>query len=184
MTGHGDARVGWPWCGDVPSGGEIRGSAIATVDGDGMVALVWDRAEATCTIVSRPLLDGIVDERNRLIAEVERLRGAREATVQAIEDAVADLDIDDLAAYDVERIARVACAQFRVGEVERLRIIETASIGAHALLADAEAEVERLRGLLAEALDAWTDAHQCALGFSHIASPDRIAEIRREADLT
>lgn len=54
-------------------------------------------------------------------AEVERLRGVREATVQAVEDAVTELDIEDLAAYDVERVARVACAAFRVDEVERLR---------------------------------------------------------------
>lgn len=161
--------------------GEFADAAV--VEQDGRVVVSWPYGRGR--VVAEPeVVEGWAEGINTLRAEVERLRGAREATVQAIEDAVTDLNIDDLAAYDVERIARVACAQFRVGEVERLRIIETASIGAHALLADAEAEVERLRGLLAEALDAWTDAHQCALGFSHIASPDRIAEIRREADLT
>ncbi|HET7386876.1 MAG TPA: hypothetical protein VFJ19_09475 [Nocardioidaceae bacterium] len=37
-----------------------------------------------------------------------------------------------------------------LAEVERLRVVEVASIGAHALLEDAEAEVQRLRAALNE----------------------------------
>ena len=45
------------------------------------------------------------------------------------------------------------------------------------------AERDRLRGLLAEAIDGWGDAHTAAVGYSHLGTPDRIAEIRREAGL-
>jgi hypothetical protein len=46
-----------------------------------------------------------------------------------------------------------------------------------------DAEIEWLRGLLAEALDEWSSAHTAAIGYSHAAAPERIAEIRREAGL-
>lgn len=93
--------------------------------------------------------------------------------------------MNDLTPEGLEALARNgALEQLRQAraEIERLRIIETASIGAHALLADAEAEVERLRGLLAEALDAIPcpkqgDPEGCYCRDQHVD----VDRIRREA---
>jgi len=63
----------------------------------------------------------LIQQLDEMTAEAERLCGARQATVQAIEDGIAALDIERLAAYDIERVARVVGAAFRIEEVERLR---------------------------------------------------------------
>lgn len=80
--------LGWPWCGD-PGASRPTGEAIATQHLDGSITLAWEPQDARSTIVSRDVLDAVVDERNRLVreladtraildgsgAEVERLRG-------------------------------------------------------------------------------------------------------------
>lgn len=63
-------------------------------------------------------------QRDRQGAEVARLRGTREATITAIEDGIAALDIDGLTAYDAERIARVVGAVFRIDGMQRLAALE------------------------------------------------------------
>jgi hypothetical protein len=64
-----------------------------------------------------------------LVAEAERLRGTREATVTAIGDGIAALDVEHLTAYDAERVARVVGAAFRIDEVERLRHLLATALG-------------------------------------------------------
>lgn len=113
-----------------------------------------DQAVADCARNVQALIEE-QDARGRAVAalaeeeaEVERLRGAREATVAAIEDGIAALDIEGLLAYDVGRIARVVGGVFRLDEVDRLS----------AELAEERAEIERLRGLVAAA-DEFGDRH-------------------------
>lgn len=165
-----EPRLGWPWCGDIPTGGEIRGDVIATVHhDDGRVTVAWDRPDATCTIVGRDVLDGIVEERNRLI----RANRKHEQRAELQRQRVAELEAerDDLAATDdvlrTDLALRDAEVAGLTAEMERLRIVETASIGAHALLADAEEEVERLRGLLAD-----DEAHVTRLADALITARD------------
>lgn len=127
-------------------------------------------------IQARDELISQVDERN---AEVERLRGQREATVTAIEDGIAALDIEHLTAYDAERVARVVGGVFRVDEAKRLRaelaavkadpVARRAEDGtvtvdwpegarscliARELLDEMVAGANRLRNLVGEAIDA------------------------------
>jgi len=116
-----------------------------------------------CRLLARTLQAANADlarQLDEMTAEAERLCGAREATVQAIEDDIAALDIEHLAAYDCERIARVVGAVFRIEEVKRLR------------------------SLLAEALDGWAEMDAMVTHDRGGQDNPRITEIRREAGLS
>lgn len=164
-----DARLGWPWCGDVPTSREIRGEVTATRHDDDTITLTWDQPDATCTIISRDVLDGIAEERNRLTtenreyeqraAEVVRLLAghcddcAVLRTNLTIQDGQLNALRAELDSWRKAHRERGDENERLTAENERLRIVETASIGAHALLDDAEETIERLRAELAECHD-------------------------------
>lgn len=101
---------------------------IATRHADGRVTVEWPSDDARQCLIAREVLGEMLAERDQLRAELAAVRteaddyrAGRTATIAAIEDGIAALDIEGLAAYDAERIARVVGGVFRIGEVERLR---------------------------------------------------------------
>lgn len=143
-------------------------------------------------------LRGDVREARGEVERLRRLLAAGAAKVLDLEAERDDLrDTDDVLRVDLAlRDAEVAGLNL---ELERLRIVETASVGAHALLADAEADREvlregyhaameqagKLRALLSRALDGWAELDQWIADdrSGGLAHDVEIAEIRREAGL-
>lgn len=138
-----EPRLGWPWCGDTPTGSEIRSDVTATIRGDGTITLTWDRDDATCTIVGRGVLDALTEERNRLVLQVVEADQRAALLRRQVEDAAADRE------EDTAQIAQLLDEQKR-SRAEALRMHEEAG--------RLRAEVERLRGLVGEVLDRmWAD---------------------------
>lgn len=157
-------RLGWAWCGDVPTGGERRGDVEATQHPDDQITLAWDPDDATCTIVGRTVLDAIVAERNRLTREnreheqrAELLRSQAAELEQERDEAIehdrqpyptadayeaACRALDRHRADAAQRGAELDAA--RAALLEQLRVNEVLNVQR----GEARAEVERLRSLL------------------------------------